>query len=94
MNILVAEDNPFNKILVEKLLDKFGYAEFHHAENGIQVLEKLWHIDPSVPVLLFSGYSQHSIMRYCERDNAIGFLQKPYTINELLLAVHQNLKRA
>ncbi|HRW04506.1 MAG TPA: response regulator [Caldilineaceae bacterium] len=61
--------------------------------NGIQVLEKLWHIDPSVPVLLFSGYSQHSIMRYCERDNAIGFLQKPYTINELLLAVHQNLKR-
>ncbi|MCB0735762.1 MAG: response regulator, partial [Bacteroidetes bacterium] len=39
MNILVAEDNPFNKILVEKLLDKFGYAEFHHAENGIQVLD-------------------------------------------------------
>lgn len=61
--------------------------------NGIQVLERLWHIDSSVPVLLFSGYSQHSIMQRCECDNAIGFLQKPYTINELLLAVRQNLKR-
>lgn len=61
--------------------------------NGIEVLEKLWYIDPSVPVLLFSGYSQSSIMRNCERDNAIGFLQKPYTINELLFAVRQHLKR-
>lgn len=60
--------------------------------NGIQVLEKLWHINPSVPVLLFSGYSQHSIMRHCERENAIGFLQKPYTINELLFVVRQNLR--
>ncbi|MBI1306285.1 MAG: response regulator [Bacteroidetes bacterium] len=45
LNILVAEDNPFNKILVEKLLDKFGYKSFHHAENGIQVLEILEHHD-------------------------------------------------
>ncbi len=61
--------------------------------NGAQVLEQLWKIDPSVPVLLFSGYSQHTIMRRFDRENAIGFLQKPYTINELLLAVRLNLKR-
>jgi len=41
LNILVAEDNPFNKMLVEKLLDKFGYSSFHHAENGNEVLEIL-----------------------------------------------------
>jgi signal transduction histidine kinase/CheY-like chemotaxis protein len=41
LNILVAEDNPFNKLLVEKLLDKFGYTTFLHAENGLEVLEIL-----------------------------------------------------
>lgn len=39
LRILVAEDNMFNKMLVEKLLTKFGYEDFLHAENGIEVLE-------------------------------------------------------
>lgn len=41
LNILVAEDNPFNKMLVEKLLDKFGYKTFLHAENGFEVMSLL-----------------------------------------------------
>ena len=39
LKILVAEDNMFNKMLIEKLLNKFGYDDFLHAENGIEVLE-------------------------------------------------------
>ena len=39
LNILVAEDNMFNKMLIEKLLTKFGYDQFLHAENGIEVLD-------------------------------------------------------
>ncbi|MFT4522357.1 MAG: signal transduction histidine kinase/CheY-like chemotaxis protein [Bacteroidia bacterium] len=39
MQILVAEDNPFNKMLIEKILGKFGYGDFYHAENGVKVLE-------------------------------------------------------
>lgn len=61
--------------------------------NGGQVLEQIWKIDPSVPVLFFSGYGQHETVRRYYRSGAVGFLQKPYTINELLLAVKQNLKR-
>jgi CheY-like chemotaxis protein len=38
LKILVAEDNMFNKMLIEKLLNKFGYEDFLHAENGIEVL--------------------------------------------------------
>jgi signal transduction histidine kinase/CheY-like chemotaxis protein len=41
MRILIAEDNAFNKMLIEKLLDKFGYQDFDHAFNGFEVLEKL-----------------------------------------------------
>ncbi|MBO6518296.1 MAG: response regulator [Bacteroidia bacterium] len=39
LNILVAEDNMFNKMFIEKLLSKFGYDEFLHAENGVEVME-------------------------------------------------------
>lgn len=41
MRILVAEDNPFNKLLMEKLLEKFGYRDCLYAENGNEVLEIL-----------------------------------------------------
>ena len=41
LRILIAEDNAFNKMLIEKLLDKFGYKDFDHAFNGLEVLEKL-----------------------------------------------------
>lgn len=39
LKILVAEDNMFNKMLIEKLLNKFGYEDFLHAENGVEVLQ-------------------------------------------------------
>lgn len=41
MRILMAEDNMFNKLFIEKLLEKFGYEEFLHAENGHQVMDML-----------------------------------------------------
>lgn len=39
LKILVAEDNMFNKMLIEKLLTKFGYEDFLHAENGVEVMK-------------------------------------------------------
>lgn len=62
--------------------------------NGGQVLEQMWKIDSSVPILFFSGYGQHETIRRFRRSGSVGFLQKPYTINELLLAVRQYLKRS
>jgi signal transduction histidine kinase/CheY-like chemotaxis protein len=41
LKILVAEDNPFNKLFIDKLFEKFGYTDSLHAENGIEVLSKL-----------------------------------------------------
>jgi signal transduction histidine kinase len=43
LRILVAEDNPFNKMFIDKLFEKFGYTDAHYAENGIEVLKKLEH---------------------------------------------------
>lgn len=39
MRILVAEDNPFNKLYLDKLFEKFGYTDSYHAENGLEVLK-------------------------------------------------------
>lgn len=39
LNIMVAEDNPFNKMYIEKLFENFGYKKVSFAENGVEVLE-------------------------------------------------------
>lgn len=41
LKILVAEDNPFNKMLVEKYLEKLGYSNPYFAINGLEVLNIL-----------------------------------------------------
>ena len=41
LKILLAEDNPFNKLFIDKLFEKFGYNDYLHAENGLEVLDKL-----------------------------------------------------
>ncbi len=41
LKILLAEDNPFNKLFIDKLFEKFGYTDYLHAENGLEVLEIL-----------------------------------------------------
>ncbi len=43
LKIMVAEDNPFNKLFIEKLFEKFGYHSFLHAQNGLEVLQMLEH---------------------------------------------------
>ena len=50
LKILVAEDNPFNKLFIDKLFEKFGYEDYLHAENGIEVLNILE--DKKVDVIL------------------------------------------
>ena len=41
LRIIVAEDNPFNKLFIDKLFEKFGYTTYFHAENGFEVLKIL-----------------------------------------------------
>jgi|GEM_PF-754536 len=39
--VLVAEDHPLNKLLIEKVMEKLGIKNFYVAENGIEVLRVL-----------------------------------------------------
>jgi len=59
--------------------------------NGEQVLNKLRSIDPRIPVIFFSGFSEQEVMGRLQLRNGVAFLQKPYTINALWQIVQQYL---
>ncbi len=52
-----------------------------------ETLLELRKINPEVPVLLSSGYSEVEVVDRFADFGAVGFLQKPYKINRLLEVV-------
>lgn len=60
--------------------------------SGEEVYYKLREIDPNVPVLLISGYSEHEIMDRFVNKGLAGFIQKPYTISSLLQQIRPHLR--
>ena len=51
--------------------------------DGASAYAALHSLDPDLPVVLCSGYSQHELGAGLDRDSLAGFLQKPYSM-ELL----------
>jgi two-component system, cell cycle sensor histidine kinase and response regulator CckA len=52
--------------------------------SGLEVLKAIRDLNGSAPVLISSGYTTESGIREALAENAAGFIQKPYRINELL----------
>ncbi len=59
--------------------------------SGEETLTQLQEIDPDVPVLLSSGYSETVAVHRIRSLGVLGFLQKPYDADKLLNAVHRYL---
>ena len=56
--------------------------------DGASTFAALHQLDPKLPVVLCSGYSEQEIGANCDRDRLAGFIQKPYSI-ELLSEIIQ-----
>ena len=57
-----------------------------------QEASRLIHLlDPGMPVILSSGYSEHETVDAGIGDQAVGFLQKPYTLQALYEAIRDQL---
>ncbi|MFU2208448.1 ATP-binding protein [Solidesulfovibrio sp. C21] len=41
LRVLVAEDNPFNRFLLQKILEKLGVGQQTFADNGLEALDKI-----------------------------------------------------
>lgn len=59
--------------------------------NGIEAFRKLKQLDPRVKILLSSGYTQESEAQSILNEGALGFIQKPYAVNELLSKIRSIL---
>ncbi len=58
--------------------------------NGEAVLHEVRKLDPTIPILLTSGYDEYEVMDRVQAY-AVGFMPKPYTAAALLQAVYQHL---
>ena len=55
--------------------------------NGEQAMALMRERDPDVRVLLSSGYNEQEITQRLADSQSVGFIQKPYTVRDLLSAV-------
>jgi two-component system cell cycle sensor histidine kinase/response regulator CckA len=83
MEIFVEEDGNFHLIFTDVVLSD---------ENGVQLVEKLLTINPNISVLLTSGYTNQKSQWNNIRDKGFRFIQKPYTVANLLKTVKEAIK--
>ncbi|HBU69085.1 MAG TPA: hypothetical protein DEE98_01745 [Elusimicrobia bacterium] len=56
-------------------------------KNGFQVVTELRSMNPALPVILCSGYTDEKVSEKNIRDGGFDFLQKPYSMEQLISAV-------
>lgn len=59
--------------------------------GGVETFRRLYKIDPTVPILLSSGYTQAEVDGQFTEERPAGFLQKPYSANVLVEEVMRRL---
>jgi DNA-binding NtrC family response regulator len=61
-------------------------------KNNGKILEKIKKAKKSIPVLITSGYLRDAAEDYLSKHDSIGYIQKPYTINDFVGAVKRLLE--
>jgi two-component system, cell cycle sensor histidine kinase and response regulator CckA len=59
--------------------------------SGVETLRQLRQINPTVPIILSSGYAEEEMRRNIESDGATHFLPKPYNFEMLIAKIKQAL---
>jgi two-component system, cell cycle sensor histidine kinase and response regulator CckA len=62
-------------------------------QSGVETFAALREIDPNVPVLIMSGYSQDGDAQSLIDAGAAGFLQKPFNMTQLAAHLRRALRR-
>jgi PAS domain S-box-containing protein len=60
--------------------------------SGEQVFYELRALNPTIPVLLVSGYSEHEVLDRFVNTGLTGFIQKPFTRESLLQQIEPHLQ--
>lgn len=57
--------------------------------NGIEVINRLYQLNPDVKILLSSGYTAEELSSQLEGDKPAAFLHKPYDVDTLIGVVQE-----
>ncbi|MDP7420870.1 MAG: PAS domain S-box protein [bacterium] len=69
---------------------KFGYCkEEVFGKNGIELVEYLLSLDPSLGVVLCSGYTDRKLQFMVVSEKKYKFIRKPYSIDDLCMAIRE-----
>ncbi|HOD38652.1 MAG TPA: PAS domain S-box protein, partial [Candidatus Marinimicrobia bacterium] len=60
-------------------------------KNGVTVSEEILAQKEDIPVILYSGYAEESIMQLIKKNPKFVFIQKPFKMKELLDLIYQKL---
>ena len=75
----------FDLIIVDMIMPRM---------SGDELFYRLKDVDPGVPILVASGYASDNRTKAILRDGALGFIQKPFAIEELAQMVRGCLDRS
>jgi CheY-like chemotaxis protein len=85
--VLTAHDGRAAVELFEKMHEKIALVLLDFSMpvmSGEETLEHLRRIDPSVPIVLSSGFGHDTAVRRFEGKGLRGFIGKPYTLEQLM----------
>ena len=66
--------NRFSLVLLDLAMPRF---------DGVQTITEIRRINPDIPVVLMTGYSEHEAMERFKGKGLTGFIQKPFDIPTL-----------
>ncbi len=93
--VLTADDGRAGLELFEKMHEKIALVLLDFTMpvmSGEETLEHLSRVDPSVPIVLSSGFGHDTALERFEGKGLDGFIGKPYTLPALMEVIASTLK--
>lgn len=94
IQVLTAANGIIGVEMYQKNMNRIGLVILDLSMPGMSGKETLTHlqaINPDVKVILSSGYSETDVSSLVNQQNHVGFLPKPYKIDNLLAKVAEFL---
>ncbi|MCP5100631.1 MAG: PAS domain-containing protein [Chloroflexi bacterium] len=82
LRICESESNPLHLLLTDVVMPEM---------SGHELAEKIQAIQPTIKTLYITGYTDSVIINHGIQDGAVALLQKPFTIGQLTIKIHQIL---
>jgi len=81
------------KMINNEKIDVFFLDLYMPGYNGLQIFRELKKIDPDVRVCFITGYINDELVKQAIEEGAIGYLYKPFKINDITEFIKNNINK-